>query len=393
MDNKLIEVVGLTKKFGDLTVLDNITESIAKGEKIAIIGPSGGGKSTFLRCLNVLEDPTAGRVFFDGVDLADVKVDINEHRRKMGMVFQQFNLFNNLTVRKNITLAPVKTAYKDIAKYRRAKALEPLYNRYVEIFGAKINASRAAKREKLAASIETLKSELEPVNAAWEKTKSVTERAGKEYVTYDSELTKKKLKLTAKLEKAERALNHTVDIAEMHAVMPAETDKKKIKADADALAMKLLKRIGLEEKADSYPSTLSGGQKQRIAIAAILAMRPDVVILDESTAMLDPKGRREIMDTVMNLNREKGMTVVLITHYMDEAIEADRIFVMNDGKITASGAPKDVFLNYDKVKAAGLELPVASKVSKALIEAGYDLPFAITDEELAKSICRLKQKI
>ena len=105
------------------------------------------------------------------------------------------------------------------------------------------------------------------------------------------------------------------------------------------------------------------------------------------------EGQTFAMDTVMNLNREKGMTVVLITHYMDEAIEADRIFVMNDGKITASGAPKDVFLNYDKVKAAGLELPVASKVSKALIEAGYDLPFAITDEELAKSICRLKQKI
>ena len=103
----LIEVQHLTKKFGDLTVLDDISESIVDGEKVVIIGPSGGGKSTFLRCLNVLEDPTSGKVFFDGVDLADVKVDINEHRRKMGMVFQQFNLFNNLTVKKNITLAPV----------------------------------------------------------------------------------------------------------------------------------------------------------------------------------------------------------------------------------------------------------------------------------------------
>lgn len=165
------------------------------------------------------------------------------------------------------------------------------------------------------------------------------------------------------------------------------------RAEIEERVTEALETVGMSEYRKGSPNKLSGGQKQRIAIAAILAMRPDVVILDESTAMLDPKGRREIMDTVMNLNREKGMTVVLITHYMDEAIEADRIFVMNDGKITASGAPKDVFLNYDKVKAAGLELPVASKVSKALIEAGYDLPFAITDEELAKSICRLKQKI
>lgn len=165
------------------------------------------------------------------------------------------------------------------------------------------------------------------------------------------------------------------------------------RAEIEERVTEALETVGMSEYRKGSPNKLSGGQKQRIAIAAILAMRPDVVILDESTAMLDPKGRREIMDTVMNLNREKGMTVVLITHYMDEAIEADRIFVMNDGKITASGAPKDVFLNYDKVKAAGLELPVASKVSKALIEAGYDLPFAITDEELAKSICRLNQKI
>ena len=104
----LIEVKNLTKKFGELLVLDDISENIRLGERVAIIGPSGSGKSTFLRCLNVLEDPTAGRIFFDGVDLADRKVNINEHREKMGMVFQQFNLFNNLTVKKNITLAPVK---------------------------------------------------------------------------------------------------------------------------------------------------------------------------------------------------------------------------------------------------------------------------------------------
>ena len=162
------------------------------------------------------------------------------------------------------------------------------------------------------------------------------------------------------------------------------------RAEIEERVTEALETVGMSEYRKGSPNKLSGGQKQRIAIAAILAMRPDVVILDESTAMLDPKGRREIMDTVMKLNREKGMTVVLITHYMDEAIEADRILVLNDGKVIASGAPREVFFNYDKVKAAGLELPVASKVSKALIEAGCDLPFAITDEELAKSVCRLK---
>ena len=115
----IIEVVNLTKKFGDLLVLDDISESVRVGEKVVVIGPSGGGKSTFLRCLNCLEDPTSGQIFFEGVDLADLKVDINEHRRKMGMVFQQFNLFNNLTVKKNITLAPVKIGIADVRKTKR----------------------------------------------------------------------------------------------------------------------------------------------------------------------------------------------------------------------------------------------------------------------------------
>lgn len=151
-----------------------------------------------------------------------------------------------------------------------------------------------------------------------------------------------------------------------------------------------LEIVGMSEYRKGSPNKLSGGQKQRIAIAAILAMLPEVVILDESTAMLDPKGRREIMETVLKLNREKGMTVVLITHYMDEAIEADRIFVMNDGEIVSSGAPREVFADAESLKAAGLELPAASRISLKLAEAGYDVPFAITDEELADSVCRLK---
>lgn len=342
---KLIEVVGLTKKFGDLTVLDNITESIEKGEKIAIIGPSGGGKSTFLRCLNVLEDPTAGRVFFDGVDLADTRVDINEHRRKMGMVFQQFNLFNNLTVRKNITLAPVKTAYKDIAKYRKAMFVAPFYNLYVAWFGNMINASRARRRDKLSAKIAELERELQPLNTAWETTKSVTERAGKEFVTYDPELTKRKLKLTAKLERAERELNHITDIHMMTPAAPAKTDRVAIKREADEMAEKLLARIGLEDKADAYPSTLSGGQKQRIAIVRALAMNPEVMLFDEPTSALDPEMVGEVLDLIREL-ADEGMTMVIVTHEMGFAREvASRVMFMDSGKIAEQGTPDEVFRN------------------------------------------------
>ena len=342
---KLIEVVGLTKKFGDLTVLDNITESIEKGEKIAIIGPSGGGKSTFLRCLNVLEDPTAGRVFFDGVDLADTRVDINEHRRKMGMVFQQFNLFNNLTVRKNITLAPVKTAYKDIAKYRKAMFIAPFYNLYVAWFGNMINASRARRRDKLALKIAELERELQPLNAAWESTKSVTERAGKEFVTYDPEITKRKLKLTAKLERAERELNHITDIHMMTPAAPAKTDRAAIKREADEMAEKLLARIGLEDKADAYPSTLSGGQKQRIAIVRALAMNPEVMLFDEPTSALDPEMVGEVLDLIREL-ADEGMTMVIVTHEMGFAREvASRVMFMDSGKIAEQGTPDEVFRN------------------------------------------------
>lgn len=342
---KLIEVVGLTKKFGDLTVLDNITESIEKGEKIAIIGPSGGGKSTFLRCLNVLEDPTAGRVFFDGVDLADTRVDINEHRRKMGMVFQQFNLFNNLTVRKNITLAPVKTAYKDIAKYRKAMFVAPFYNLYVAWFGNMINASRARRRDKLALKIAGLERELQPLNAAWESTKSVTERAGKEFVTYDPEITKRKLKLTAKLERAERELNHITDIHMMTPAAPAKTDRAAIKREADEMAEKLLARIGLEDKADAYPSTLSGGQKQRIAIVRALAMNPEVMLFDEPTSALDPEMVGEVLDLIREL-ADEGMTMVIVTHEMGFAREvASRVMFMDSGKIAEQGTPDEVFRN------------------------------------------------
>ncbi|MDY4710337.1 MAG: ATP-binding cassette domain-containing protein, partial [Eubacteriales bacterium] len=130
----MIDVVNLTKKFGDLLVLDDISTTIEEGERVVVIGPSGGGKSTFLRCLNCLEDPTAGKIFFDGVDLADVKVDINVQRQKMGMVFQQFNLFNNLTVKRNIMLAPVKINTQNMHKAKLHNFIVPVYNKCLSIF-------------------------------------------------------------------------------------------------------------------------------------------------------------------------------------------------------------------------------------------------------------------
>ena len=151
-----------------------------------------------------------------------------------------------------------------------------------------------------------------------------------------------------------------------------------------------LDAVNMSEHRRRSPNKLSGGQKQRIAIAAILAMYPDVLILDESTAMLDPKGRGEIMETISRLNKEKGLTVILITHYMDEAIAADRIFVMNEGRIIKEGKPREVFSDTEKISEAKLELPVASRISAELRRAGLDIPFALTDEELAEGLCRLK---
>ena len=240
----LIEVKNLTKKFGELLVLDDISENIRLGERVAIIGPSGSGKSTFLRCLNVLEDPTAGRIFFDGVDLADRKVNINEHREKMGMVFQQFNLFNNLTVKKNITLAPVKIGTRAIRRYNLGKVFLPLYNAVIGLIAPKYNDALSRKRAAIEAKI----------------------AAGKTFATYDEKLTAEKLKITAKIEKCERKLAHAVELTPKEIKEPKFLNVKALKAHAEADAMRLLERIGLKDKADVYPSTLSGGQKQRIAI-------------------------------------------------------------------------------------------------------------------------------
>lgn len=229
-NNVVIKVEGLEKAFKTNKVLKGIDLEIKKGEVIVVIGASGSGKSTFLRCLNCLEDPTGGKIFFDGVDIADVSVDINIHRQKMGMVFQQFNLFPHMTVLGNMTIAPIKLL-------------------------------------------------------------------------------------------------------------------KKSKEEAERNAMELLKRVGLEDRADSYPQQLSGGQKQRIAIVRALAMNPDVMLFDEPTSALDPEMVGEVLDVMKEL-AASGMTMVVVTHEMGFAKEvASRVLYIDDGVIAEQGTPTEVFGN------------------------------------------------
>jgi polar amino acid transport system ATP-binding protein len=262
----VLSVKNLTKRFGSLEVLRGLDLDIKDGEQIAIIGPSGCGKSTFLRCLNCMEDPTSGSIMFDGEDIADMKVDINKHREKIGMVFQQFNLFNNKKVIDNITLAPIYVAVRELKK----KSRKNFFIRIANIFRKKEN-----KKE----------------------------------------------------------------------LIPITETRKDIVAKANEKAVSLLKRIGLEEKAQAYPSTLSGGQKQRIAIVRALAMNPKVILFDEPTSALDPEMVGEVLDLMKALAKE-GMTMVIVTHEMGFAREvADRVLFVDEGKIMEQGTPAEVFDN------------------------------------------------
>ena len=226
----MIDIKNIKKQFDGLQVLRGITEHIDQGEKLAVIGPSGSGKSTFLRCLNLLEVPTEGEIWFEGVNMTDVNVDIDSMRRRMGMVFQHFNLFPHLSILDNITLAPVQ------------------------------------------------------------------------------------LKLQTKEEAVENA-------------------------------RRLLARIGLLDKAESYPAMLSGGQKQRIAIVRALAMNPDVMLFDEPTSALDPEMVGEVLDVIREL-AEDGMTMVIVTHEMGFAREvATRVLFMDQGLITEQNPPGEFFAN------------------------------------------------
>ncbi len=224
----MIEVRNLTKSFGRLKVLDNISTTFCSNEVVSIIGPSGGGKSTFLRCLNLLEVPTAGQIFFDGVDICDKKTDINVHRQKMGMVFQQFNLFDNMNIMRNMTAAPVKI-------------------------------------------------------------------------------------------------------------------KKMPRAEAEAKAEMLAKRVGLGDKLLTYPSQLSGGQKQRIAIVRALMMNPEVMLFDEPTSALDPEMIGEVLDVMKRL-AEDGMTMIVVTHEMRFAREVStRTLFLDSGHIEEDKPSKELF--------------------------------------------------
>jgi ABC-type polar amino acid transport system ATPase subunit len=226
----IIEVKNLKKSFGTLQVLKGINTEVQKGEVVVVIGPSGSGKSTFLRCLNLLETPTAGSIYVDGAEITDPKCDINLHRQKMGMVFQHFNLFNNMTILRNMTLAPM-------------------------------------------------------------------------------------------------------------------TLLKKSKEDAEAQALALLRRVGLEDKANAYPSQLSGGQKQRIAIVRALCMNPEVMLFDEPTSALDPEMVGEVLDVMKELAQD-GMTMVVVTHEMGFAREVgSRVLFMDEGVIMEENEPHEFFAN------------------------------------------------
>nr|WP_024294067.1 MULTISPECIES: amino acid ABC transporter ATP-binding protein [Lachnospiraceae] len=230
MEDPLIQVQNLGKKFGDTEVLKDISVDIYKGDVVCVIGPSGSGKSTFLRCLNRLEEPTGGHILFEGVDIVDRKTDIDKHRQKMGMVFQQFNLFPHMTILKNLTLAPMKLQGRS-------------------------------------------------------------------------------------------------------------------KQEAETQALELLHKVGLADRAESYPNQLSGGQKQRIAIVRALCMNPDVMLFDEPTSALDPEMVGEVLNVMRGLAEER-MTMVVVTHEMGFAKEvATRVMFMDGGYFLEENEPNEFFTN------------------------------------------------
>ena len=252
----MIDVINLEKHFGSNKILKGINLTVNKGDILVVIGPSGSGKSTFLRCLNCMEDPTGGQIIFNGVDIADMKVDINIHRRHMGMVFQHFNLFSNKTVIQNIMLAPVYVQCQELRKAKRKNAITGFTN----IFRGKEN--------------------------------------------------KKQL-------------------------IPVTTTKTEIKKKARENAMSLLGRIGLQDKADVYPSTLSGGQKQRISIARVFLKNPPILILDEATSALDNESERWIQQSLEEL--AKNRTTITIAHRLSTIRNADEILVVANNGIAERG--------------------------------------------------------
>lgn len=341
----VIEAKNLTKKFGDLLVLDDIDLKIEEGERVVVVGPSGGGKSTLLRCLNVLEAPTAGQVIFDGVDFADRKTDIDACRQKMGMVFQQFNLFDNLTVMQNLTLAPVYIQKRALRKARLNNATLKAHNARLDRNMPRLRKRVDAKLERNRRGLKLATELLEPIEKEWERTRTVVEKAGKEMVAYDKDLTRRKLRLVKRIEDAERVIARTRYPERRERIAPKLKSLDEIKKAAEREATKLLERIGLTDKRDAYPSTLSGGQKQRIAIIRALASRPKVMLFDEPTSALDPEMVGEVLDLIREI-AETGMTMVIVTHEMSFAREVGtRILFMEQGEIKEQNSPKEFFEN------------------------------------------------
>lgn len=261
----------------EFAAVNDVSLEIEKGEIFGIIGFSGAGKSTLVRCINLLERPTSGKVFIGDEELTAMSpAELRQHRKKIGMIFQQFNLFASRTVYDNVSF-PLK----------------------------------------------------------------------------GSNLTKE------------------------------QKDKK---------VRDLLKLVELEEKASAYPSQLSGGQKQRVAIAGVMAMQPECIVLDEPTAMLDPVGRKEVLEAVHALNREKGVTIILITHYMEEVVEADHVYVMDSGKVVMQGTPRSIFSQVERLKEYRLDVPQITLLAYELKKAGLDIPDGIlTREELTEALEKLCQ--
>lgn len=339
----LIDVKNLTKSFGDLLVLDNITETINEGEKVVIIGPSGSGKSTFLRCLNVLEDPTFGHIYFDGVDLADLRVDINEHRQKMGMVFQQFNLFNNMNVLDNITLAPILINKKKLRKQKLQKIVFPIQNAIARSILKRHSKEIEHSMAKIQGKIDAINDQLKPIEEQWLATKTIVQKGGKDFASYDHDLTKQVIKLNQKKNKLESKKYGITEIRERKVMELPFSSKKEIVAQAKEHAMDLLNKVGLADKAEAFPSSLSGGQKQRAAIARALAMKPRVMLFDEPTSALDPEMVGEVLELMKRL-ADTGMTMVIVTHEIGFAKEVGtRILFMAQGGILEQGTPDEIF--------------------------------------------------
>ena len=312
----IIEVKDLHKKFGDLHVLKGINETIKKGEKVSIVGPSGSGKSTFLRCLNLMEEPSGGEIYFEGKLLNDKHTDINKHRQKMGMVFQHFNLFNNLTIIDNIMLAPVKIGVKNLRKERKEK---------VKALSKQIKALQEEKKT-LLSELKNLLADAKANNTEYVENVETSDRIK----VFDEKL--------AELIADKKAVKGNI-------IKNLSGDKKTVKAQAKEKALQLLERIGLSDKADKYPSTLSGGQKQRVVIVRALAMNPDVMLFDEPTSALDPEMVGEVLELIKEV-ADDGMTMVIVTHEMGFAKEVStRVLFMDNGNVLEQNTPKEFFEN------------------------------------------------